>query len=78
MVFSVFCSKNKVFTFCSYGDRKNLKTSNLEVIWKNRTLMFITSQKEFITTENSIFSMLQQQGDKLQLKLQIILLRHIG
>ena len=40
--------------------------------------MFITSQKNFITIEKSIFSMFKRQDDKLELKLQVISLRHIG
>ena len=65
MIFSIFYGKNEVSKCCSFGDRKNLKISNLKAIWKYRTSMFITSQKNFITIEKSIFSMFKRQDDKL-------------
>ena len=59
----VFEDSTSVSKCGSFGDRKNLKISNLKIIWKYRTSMFITSQKNFITLEKSIFSMFKRQGN---------------
>ena len=55
IIFSIFCWKTEVSKSCSFGDRKSLKVSNFGSDLEYRTSMFITSQKEFITIEKSIF-----------------------